>query len=317
MIGRFGELPKERLDRPTLLGAIGSDDMIAFRPIDLDRPERRGDAVEAELPAACRPQVSDPLRLATARHELADAVNLEGAAERYGPRLVRLPTRHDEHERSPRVAARSGLSGVPSGTRNERTAEVAHSRAPPASDPTPRQGSAEPGDGLVAAHRWHRQEAHDHLGWHARAARDEGGDAPWIVAAAPEGSSPQPRPHGERLSVDLWPPGRSMRPFFSSANTYCHGPPSRFDATRTCRAAQGPSAPISTPGLCTFAGFRGRRGSARHVPPAHRQSAERHASDGQQEARRDSGEVPGSDHRLAYVCGQGQLVDPTPASAAG
>lgn len=101
MIGRFGELPKERLDRPTLLGAIGSDDTIASRPIDLDRPERRGDAVEAELPAACRPQVSDPLRLATARHEVADAVNLEGAAERYGPRLARLPTRHDEHERSP------------------------------------------------------------------------------------------------------------------------------------------------------------------------------------------------------------------------
>jgi hypothetical protein len=96
MIGRLRELTKEPLDGPALLRPICGDDTIAFRALDLDRPERRGGALEPELPAARRPQVPYPLRLAPARHEIADASVLERAPEGHGPRLARLPTRHDQ-----------------------------------------------------------------------------------------------------------------------------------------------------------------------------------------------------------------------------
>src|SRR5450759_176112 len=101
MIRRLRKLPKERLDGPALLRSVGGHDAIAFRALDLDGPERRGDAVEPELPAARRPQVPHPLRLAPARHEVAYPVILERAAEWHTPRLARVPTRHEEHQRPP------------------------------------------------------------------------------------------------------------------------------------------------------------------------------------------------------------------------
>jgi hypothetical protein len=61
MFGRLWELPKEGLDGAALLRSVRPDDAIALRPIDLDSSERRGDAVQPELPAARRPQVPHPL----------------------------------------------------------------------------------------------------------------------------------------------------------------------------------------------------------------------------------------------------------------
>jgi hypothetical protein len=101
MICRLREFSEESVDGTALLRPVGRDDPIALRPLDLDGPEWRRSAMEAELPAACAPQVPHPLCVAAATHQIPNTVQVEWAAKRHRARLAGLAARHGKYERPP------------------------------------------------------------------------------------------------------------------------------------------------------------------------------------------------------------------------
>jgi hypothetical protein len=101
MICHLREFSEESIDGTALLRPVARDDPIALRPLNLDGPEWRRRAMEAELSAACGPQVPHPLCIAAATHKIPNTVQVEWPAERHRMRLAGPAARHGEYKCPP------------------------------------------------------------------------------------------------------------------------------------------------------------------------------------------------------------------------
>lgn len=101
MIRRLGKFAEEAINGTALCRSVAGDDPFPLRPLNLDGPESRRRAMQAEFAGACGPQVRHPLCLTAATHEISNTVQVERAAERHRARLARLAARHSKHECPP------------------------------------------------------------------------------------------------------------------------------------------------------------------------------------------------------------------------